>query len=74
MLPIIILAVANGKQAWEYGEVFWEEGLANFFFVRDDLVRNYELHPVWNCYHRRYYNDKRNSKALQIAFFLFITH
>ena len=28
MLSINILAVAEGKQAWEYGEVFWEEGLA----------------------------------------------
>ena len=31
MLPINILAVAKWEQAWEYGEVFWEEGLAILF-------------------------------------------
>ena len=35
MLSRSILAVANGKQAWEYGEVFWEEDLASFILPTD---------------------------------------
>ena len=41
MLPINILAVAKWEQAWEYGEVFWEEGLARMLTSRKVDERNF---------------------------------
>ena len=62
MLSGSILAVASGKQAWGYGEVFWEEDLANFILPTDwwtqrpsDQSRrnNLPLGPIYfNLYNR----------------------
>ena len=41
MLSINILAVAKWEQAWEYGEVFWEEGLARMLTSRKVDERNF---------------------------------